>query len=142
MSTEIKDLAPEALWEIFYDLTQIPRPSKNEAKAIEFAKLLEKEGVAYISASVGSYNSIFSKEAIKKMGKTAYLKADMERLTRSVSVPTVISGRIIRPSIAEGLLRDGTVDLIGLGRPLRTDFDWIKKAKSLLKYILDCMISF
>ena len=38
MSTEIKNLDPAPLWEIFYDLTQIPRPSKREYKAVIFAK--------------------------------------------------------------------------------------------------------
>jgi dipeptidase D len=38
MSTEIKNLDPAVLWEIFYDLTQIPRPSKMEYKAVIFAK--------------------------------------------------------------------------------------------------------
>ena len=38
MSTEIKNLDPKALWEIFYELTRIPRPSKKEEKAVEFAK--------------------------------------------------------------------------------------------------------
>jgi dipeptidase D len=38
MSTEIKNLEPGAIWEIFYELTQIPRPSKMEHRAVIFAK--------------------------------------------------------------------------------------------------------
>ena len=38
MSAEIKNLEPRVLWEIFYDLTQIPRPSKKEEKAIKYAR--------------------------------------------------------------------------------------------------------
>ncbi|KPL14404.1 MAG: aminoacyl-histidine dipeptidase [Bacteroides sp. SM23_62] len=38
MSTEIKNLEPRALWEIFYELTQVPRPSKMEHRAVIFAK--------------------------------------------------------------------------------------------------------
>ncbi len=30
MSEEIRNLKPEALWENFYQLTQVPRPSKHE----------------------------------------------------------------------------------------------------------------
>ena len=37
MST-IKDLEPNGVWRNFYSLTQIPRPSKKEAKVIAFMK--------------------------------------------------------------------------------------------------------
>jgi dipeptidase D len=36
MSKEILNLEPKSLWKNFYSLTQIPRPSKFEAKAREF----------------------------------------------------------------------------------------------------------
>lgn len=36
--SSIKDLNPKNVWKIFYDLTQIPRPSKKELKAVEYAK--------------------------------------------------------------------------------------------------------
>ena len=32
----IKDLEPKSVWNNFYSLTQIPRPSKKEGKAIDF----------------------------------------------------------------------------------------------------------
>ena len=32
----IKDLNPQSVWKNFYSLTQIPRPSKKEGKAVEF----------------------------------------------------------------------------------------------------------
>jgi dipeptidase D len=38
MSKEILNLEPKSLWENFYQLTQIPRPSKKEKKAVEFLK--------------------------------------------------------------------------------------------------------
>ncbi|MEA3448482.1 MAG: aminoacyl-histidine dipeptidase [Bacteroidota bacterium] len=36
--TDIRNLKPEALWKHFYALTQIPRPSKKEGAASDFAK--------------------------------------------------------------------------------------------------------
>lgn len=36
MSKEIKSIAPQILWNNFYQLTQIPRPSKKEQKAAQF----------------------------------------------------------------------------------------------------------
>lgn len=38
MSKEIKDLNPSLLWNFFYDLTQIPRPSKKEDKVVDYVK--------------------------------------------------------------------------------------------------------
>jgi len=38
MSNEILNLEPRNLWKHFYSLTQIPRPSKKEGKAVQFVK--------------------------------------------------------------------------------------------------------
>jgi len=55
MSAEIRNLEPKALWEYFYQLTQIPRPSKHEAKAIEFTKKFgESLGLETIVDEVGN----------------------------------------------------------------------------------------
>ena len=34
--TDIRNLEPKKLWNYFYDITQIPHPSKKEKKIIEF----------------------------------------------------------------------------------------------------------
>lgn len=61
MST-IKDLYPKSLWEIFHELTQIPRPSKKEQAAAEYARLFgEKLGLETIVDEIG--NVIISKPA-------------------------------------------------------------------------------
>lgn len=55
MSADIKNLAPKAMWEIFYELTQIPRPSKKEGKAVEYAKAFgENLGLETIVDPVGN----------------------------------------------------------------------------------------
>ncbi len=62
MSAEIKNLDPAAMWEIFYELTQIPRPSKKEEKAAEYAKAFgEKLGLETIVDTAG--NIIIKKPA-------------------------------------------------------------------------------
>lgn len=109
------------------------------SEALAFAKLLEKEGVAYLSASVGSYLSLFSTMAKKQMARPAYLRQDMADLTREVRIPTIISGRVIKPSLANKLVKDGVADLIGLGRPLRADFQWVKKAADQSQKITTCL---
>ena len=109
------------------------------AQALDFATLLEKEGIAYLSASVGSYNSLFSETAMQTMAKPAYLKKDMQVLKARLKTPMVISGRILSPSLADGIIREGAADLIGLGRPLRVDPDWVQKASLPRHKIRTCI---
>jgi dipeptidase D len=64
MSEEIRNLEPKAVWEYFYQLTQIPRPSKHEAAAIAFVKKFgENLGLETIVDKVG--NVIIRKPATK-----------------------------------------------------------------------------
>ncbi len=66
MSEEIKNLEPKALWEHFYSLTQIPRPSKKEGKAVELVKKFGEDlGLETIQDEVG--NVIIRKPATKGM---------------------------------------------------------------------------
>jgi 2,4-dienoyl-CoA reductase (NADPH2) len=110
-------------------------------EAIAFARILERKGIAYLSATVGSYYSIFSPEVLKKMAAPAYLQKETAQLKAQVTVPTIISGRIIKPSLANEIIQTGMADLIGLGRPLRVDINWVAKAaqgKGNLKTCINC----
>ncbi|MBU2498720.1 MAG: universal stress protein [Proteobacteria bacterium] len=98
-------------------------------EALTFAEMLSKEGVAYLSPSAGTYNSMFRPHVRKLTFRPGYLQKETAILRRKVGIPTVISGRVITPAIAERLLQEGVADLVGLGRPLRTDFQWIRKAQ-------------
>jgi dipeptidase D len=52
---EIYLLEPKAVWKFFYELTQIPRPSKKEQKAVEFVKkFAEERGLNCIVDEVGN----------------------------------------------------------------------------------------
>ncbi|NLU40033.1 MAG: aminoacyl-histidine dipeptidase [Bacteroidales bacterium] len=80
MSDEIKKLQPEALWNNFYSLTQIPRPSKNELKAARFVcDFGKKLGFQSMVDAVG--NVIISKPATpgceKKKGVILQAHIDM-----------------------------------------------------------------
>ena len=51
----IRNLEPKGLWKNFYELTQIPRPSKKEEKVVAFVKEFgEKLGLETIVDSVGN----------------------------------------------------------------------------------------
>lgn len=64
--SEIKKLNPNQVWENFYEITQIPRPSKKEQRIIEYMKKFgEGLGLKTIVDEVG--NVIIKKPATKGM---------------------------------------------------------------------------
>ncbi len=66
MSAEIRNLAPKEVWENFYQLTQIPRPSKKEEQIIAYAKKFGEDlGLETLVDEVG--NVIIKKPATPGM---------------------------------------------------------------------------
>ncbi len=66
MNNEIKNLEPKVLWNHFYSLTQVPRPSKHEDKIQEFAYNFGKSlGLETIKDEIG--NIIIRKPATPGM---------------------------------------------------------------------------
>jgi dipeptidase D len=66
MSKDILTLKPESLWKNFYELTQIPRPSRKEEKVIAYLKKLGEDlGLETIVDEVG--NVIIKKPATPGM---------------------------------------------------------------------------
>jgi dipeptidase D len=64
MANSIKELAPSLLWNNFSSLCNIPRPSRKEAKVIEFViEFAKSHGLAYKKDDVG--NVVISKPATK-----------------------------------------------------------------------------
>ena len=66
MSEEIRNIEPKAVWENFYQLTQIPRPSKHEEQIIAYMKKFGEDlGLETIVDEVG--NVIIKKPATPGM---------------------------------------------------------------------------
>jgi dipeptidase D len=63
---EIRDLEPKQLWNFFHDITQIPHPSKKEARLVEYVKGFGKKyNLETISDKTG--NVLIRKPATKGM---------------------------------------------------------------------------
>jgi 2,4-dienoyl-CoA reductase (NADPH2) len=109
-------------------------------EALEFAALLEQEGAAYVSASAGTYNSIFNPAIRRLTARPGYLRQECAALKARVGLPVVTAGKILTPPLAERILQAGEADLIGLGRPLLADPDWLRKAQTGAKVnaCIDC----
>jgi len=103
--------------------------------ATRFAERLEHHGIAYLSATVGTYQSMFIPDVAKQLAKPGYMANLTKALRQRVNIPVIISGRIVSPILAEKILQKKEADLIGLGRPLLADANWIRKAKSNEKIV-------
>lgn len=110
-----------------------------ESESIFLAKSLEQEGIAYISAMGGTYESFFLPEIVKKSQRVGYMVSLAAAVKKNVGVPVISAGRISTPSKAESILREKRADLIGLARMLWVDSEWPKKArKGEARSIIKC----
>ncbi|MGI6718140.1 MAG: aminoacyl-histidine dipeptidase [Bacteroidales bacterium] len=107
MSQSIKQLQPNLIWEKFYDLTQIPRPSHHEEKIVKFLKEFgEGLNLETIVDEIG--NVIIRKPATKGMEdrKGIILQAHMDMVPQKNSnikhdfkkdpIETIIDGEWVR----------------------------------------------
>lgn len=98
------------------------------SEALDLAQKLERRGIAYVSATAGSYQSVFSPSVARRLAKPGYLGTLGKHLKERIRVPVVNSGRVLSPALAEDMVSRGQGDIIGLGRPLLADPEWIAKA--------------
>lgn len=84
--------------------------------------------VDYISVSVSNYASIETMIPDMSFPQKPFVAnaAAIRRVARGIPVMTV--GRIVTPENAEGILADGTADLVCVVRPLIADPEWTNKA--------------
>ena len=111
MSKEITNLDPKKLWENFYKLTQIPRPSKKEGKIIQFMREFgENLGLETIVDEVG--NVIIIKPATSGMEdrKTVVLQGHLDMVPQKNSDKTFdFEIDPIEPFVEDGwVTADGT----------------------------------
>ena len=100
----------------------------DEADAPQFAKWLQDAGVDMLHVAQANHTGNMA-DTIPPMGVQPYcFFADIAGAVKQVvSIPVSTSGRIIDPTMAEGVLQSGKADMIGLGRALLADPDWANK---------------
>ena len=101
----------------------------DESDAPQFAQWLEGAGVDMIHVGQANH-TVNLADTIPPMGVQPYcFFADIaQSVKQAVSIPVSTSGRIIDPEMAEAMLQNEQVDMIGIGRPLLADPDWPNKA--------------
>ena len=98
--------------------------------AIEIARLLKMLGVNAISVTSGT----MCESVPYCMYPTGTPKANLLPMAAHIraasGLPVIVAGRIRTPAVAREALEAGQADLIGLGRPLLADPDWVRKTEA------------
>ncbi len=100
-------------------------------EAVKFAKILEEAGVDMIHVGQANHTGNMN-DTIPAMGTVLYsfMRDYAKQIKNAVSIPVSTVGRIVTPENAESLIANGVCDIIGLGRSLLTDPDYVKKLEA------------
>ncbi|WP_300350409.1 bilirubin reductase, long form [Clostridium sp.] len=106
-----------------------------------FAKWLEEAGVDMLHVAQANHTGNMS-DTIPPMGVQPYgFFVDIAaKIKKEVNIPVSTVGRIFNPKMAEGILESNKADIIGLGRILLADPDWVNKVmENRKKDIRECI---
>ena len=100
-------------------------------EAVKLAKILEESGVDMIHVGQANHTGNMN-DTIPAMGTTPYsfMASYTKQIKEAVSIPVSAVGRILTPENGEALIENGVCDIIGLGRSLLTDPDYVKKLEA------------
>ncbi|MEG0276930.1 MAG: NAD(P)/FAD-dependent oxidoreductase [Coprobacillus sp.] len=142
----IKENAPDIC--IDYKLpiiTENPLRGKGGLKideAIELAKILEAAGVDMIHVGQANHTGNMN-DTIPAMGTQPYcfMSKYTKQIKDVVTIPVSSVGRILTPENGEAMIENGICDIIGLGRSLLAEPDYVKKLEAGQKQrIRHCMM--
>lgn len=100
-------------------------------EAIKFAKILEENGVDMIHVGQANHTGNMN-DTIPAMGTQPYsfMSKYTIQIKEAVSIPVSSVGRIVTARNGEALIESGVCDIVGLGRSLLTDPDFVKKLEN------------
>jgi 2,4-dienoyl-CoA reductase (NADPH2) len=99
-------------------------------ESIPYAKALAREGIAYISAMGGTYESFFLPDVMQRSREDGYMADLAGEIKKHVGIPVIAAGRISTGALAEKIINEDKADLIGLARVLWADSDWPEKVRN------------
>ena len=105
-------------------LLQLYKGGLTMTEGVEAARALDDAGVAILDLSAGMCGS-------RPAGLTgeAYYRPFAEAVSAAVHCHVVCTGGITQPQTAEDIIQDQAADLVGVGRALAADHDWVRKAR-------------
>ncbi|MDM8301735.1 FAD-dependent oxidoreductase [Collinsella tanakaei] len=89
-------------------------------ESLEMARLLEGYGYAMLNCDNGSYDSWYWPHPPVYMPKACNLD-DVMKVKEVVDIPVVCAGRFDDPDLAEKVIAEGKIDMMGMGRPQLAD---------------------
>lgn len=100
-------------------------------EAKKFAILLEKYGVDTIHVAQANHTGNMA-DTIPPMGTQPYgfTVYCANEIKQSVGIPVSCVGRIVTPHAAEAIVTSGKADVVGLGRSLLADPDFVRKCEN------------
>jgi 2,4-dienoyl-CoA reductase-like NADH-dependent reductase (Old Yellow Enzyme family)/thioredoxin reductase len=123
-----KELGPDYPILFRFSADEFVDGGMNLEESKKVAVILEEAGVHALDVSAGTYDSM--SRVIEPMsypeGWKIYLA---ESIKKVVKIPVIGVGQIRTPEFAEGILEEGKVDFVALGRGLLADPYWPRKAK-------------
>ena len=132
----MKEAAPDMMIEYKLPIITVNRDGSfrgkgglKEAEGIEFAKMLEKEGIDMIQVAQANHTGNMG-DTIPPMGDVDYnwTLPIARKVKEVVSVPVATVGRVVSVENGEKILEDGDADIIAYGRSLLTDPDIANKS--------------
>jgi len=112
-------------------LDLIPNGSSWE-EVVELARRVARGGATIINTGIGWHEARIPTIAtsVPRAGfawVTARLRAKLRE--EGITTPLITSNRINTPEVAEGLLADGSADMVSMARPFLADSEFVKKAR-------------
>ena len=98
-------------------------------QSVEMAPYIEKAGADLIVVSAGGTLTDPSFMAGDSTKEEGWKVQAAEAIKAVVTIPVCGTGSIRRPNYASKVIEDGSVDMIGMGRGLLADPEWVKKAE-------------
>ena len=90
--------------------------------AVLACRIFENAGVDVLDISGGH-----SGYMVKGLNNQGYFQKATEAIKKEVNIPVILTGGVTKIKEAEKLLKEGKADLIGVGRAVLKDSDWMKK---------------
>ena len=95
-------------------------------ESVEAAKILEKEGIDFVDLADGVYEK--HKYISPEADGTLLEHGEPQAFKKALNIPVIIPS-IHDPDMAEAAVRNGSTDMVALGRQLLADPDWANKVK-------------
>ncbi|AWK89897.1 NADPH-dependent 2,4-dienoyl-CoA reductase [Azospirillum thermophilum] len=108
-------------------------------EVVQLARAIEQAGATIINTGIGWHEARIPTIATSvPRGAFAWVT---RKLKGEVGIPLCTTNRINAPEVAEGILSDGSADLVSMARPLLADPEFVNKAAAGRAYAINTCIA-